>query len=86
MFGVVSCRNQEYCILNKKYTKEDREKTAKQIARELQEQGKRGEFFDPEFSPFPYNDTVAMEYYPVTPEQLNILEPEKFISNAILDL
>ena len=86
MFGVVSCRNQEYCILNKKYTKEDREKTAKQIAKELQEQGKRGEFFDPEFSPFPYNDTVAMEYYPVTPEQLTIFEPEKFISNAILDL
>lgn len=86
MFGVVSCRNKEYCILNKQYSKEDREKTAKQIAKELQDNGKRGEFFDPEFSPFPYNDTVAMEYYPVTADQLTILEPEKFISNAILDL
>ena len=86
MFGVVSCRNKEYCILNKQYTKEEREKTAKQIVKELQDQNKRGEFFDPEFSPFPYNDTVAMEYYPITPEQLTILEPEKFISDAILDL
>lgn len=86
MFGVVSCRNREYCILNKQYTKEDREQTAKKIAKELQEQGKRWEFFDPDFSPFPYNDTVAMEYYPVKPEQLTILEPEKFISDAILDL
>ena len=86
MLGVVSCRGKQHCILNKQHNKEDWEKTAIQIVTELQDQKKRGEFFDPEFSPFPYNDTVAMEYYPVTADQLTILEPEKFISNAILDL
>lgn len=86
MLGVVSCRDKQYCILNKQYTKEQWEEKAIQIVTELQSQNKRGEFFDSEFSPFPYNDTVAMEYYPITSDQLTILEPEKFISNALLDL
>ncbi|HRX63530.1 MAG TPA: hypothetical protein P5060_00270, partial [Candidatus Absconditabacterales bacterium] len=86
MFGSVSCRNKSYCILNKQYSKSDREETVKSIIKELQYQKKRGEFFDPEFSPFPYNDTVAMEYFPVSRDQLSISDPEKFISDAILDL
>jgi len=40
----------------------------------------------PELSPFPYNDTVAMDYFPVTENQLEILNPDDFISDAILDL
>lgn len=82
----ISCKNKEYLILNKQYKKEEREANAREIVKELQSKWKRWEFFDPEFSPFPYNDTVAMEYFPVTPQQLTILQPEKFISDAILDL
>lgn len=93
--------NQEYCILNKKYSKEERELLAQKIAKELQSKGKRGEFFDTELSPFPYNDTVTNKYFPIKNIKTNneiqtinpnwigtveILEPEKFISNAILDL
>jgi len=29
----------------------------------------RGEFFDPSLSPFGYNETVAMEYFPLTREE-----------------
>jgi hypothetical protein len=31
------------------------------------ETGEWGEFFHPSLSPFGYNETVAQEYYPVTP-------------------
>lgn len=101
MLGTISCRNKEYCILNKEYSKTEREKHAMQIVKELQEQKKRWEFFDPEFSPFPYNDTVADEYYPIKTiivdgkEQIHhaegkgtvtVADSSKFISDAILDL
>ena len=33
----------------------------------MQETGEWGEFFHPSLSPFGYNETVAMEYYPLTP-------------------
>ncbi len=37
---------------------------------EMREGGKqRWEFFDPQLSPFWYNETVAMEYYPLTKEE-----------------
>ncbi|MEI8091616.1 MAG: hypothetical protein WCG98_05305 [bacterium] len=41
MLGTISCRNKEYCILNKEYSKTEREKHAMQIVKELQEQKKR---------------------------------------------
>lgn len=101
MFGAISCKNTEYIILNKLYTKDERDKNAIQIVQELQEKGKRGEFFDPEFSPFPYNDTVAEEYYPIKAVMVDgkesiinpdgkwtvtVLDPNAFISDAVLDL
>ena len=101
LIGAISCRHKENIILNKQYSKEEREKIAQEIISELQEKWKRWEFFDPEFSPFPYNDTVANEYFPLQKIIINwqekiinsdwfwsltLLEPEKFISDAILDL
>jgi hypothetical protein len=87
--------------LNKQYTKDERETHALNIVKELQEQQKRWEFFDPEFSPFPYNDTVADEYYPIKSVRIDgketiinpqgewsvtVLDSSKFIADAILDL
>ena len=101
MLGVVWCKNKSYCILNKQYTKGDWEEKAKQITQELIDQKKRWEFFDPEFSPFPYNDTVADEYFPIKtllidgkekilhPDwtgTVTVLDSSLFISDALLDL
>jgi hypothetical protein len=36
----------------------------------MQETGEWGEFFHPSLSPFGYNESVAMEYYPQTPSAL----------------
>jgi hypothetical protein len=35
----------------------------------MQTTGEWGEFFDPSLSPFGYNETVAMEYFPLKKER-----------------
>ena len=68
----------------------------------MQTTGERGEFLDPAYSPFPYNDTIASDYHPVhslrypdgTTKIINpqgrgvmtIHEPDQRISPATLDL
>ena len=64
-FWCVWLRNASYCIFNKQYTKHEYEQTVAKIIAQMQEEGTRGEFFDPSLSPFGYNETVAMEYFPL---------------------
>jgi len=64
-FGCVWLRNKSYCIFNKQYTKEEYENLVAKIITHMQTTGERGEFFHPSLSPFGYNETVAMEYYPL---------------------
>ncbi len=76
LFGCIWLRNKEYCILNKQYTKEEYEKLVPQIIEKMiADPAKDGagaewwEFFPSHISPFWYNETVAMEYYPFTKEE-----------------
>jgi hypothetical protein len=66
-FNLWSCglTNQNNTILNKKYNSNDREKLTIQIIKEIQSKGNFWEFFDISLSPYPYNDSVAYDYYPV---------------------
>ena len=64
-FGCISLQHAEYCIFNKKYSKEEYEKLAGQIIEHMQKTGEWGEFFPMHFSPFAYNETVAQEYFPL---------------------
>ncbi len=68
-FGCVWLRNKEYCIFNKQYTKEEYNELVPKIIAQMIKEGQRWEFFDPQLSPFWYNETVAMEYYPLTKEE-----------------
>ncbi len=77
-FGCANIRDQEYCILNKKYTKEEYDTLIPKIKKHMAEmpyQGKNdriygyGEFFPIELSPFGYNETAAQDYYSLTKEQ-----------------
>ncbi|MCD6528302.1 zinc-ribbon domain containing protein [bacterium] len=77
-FGCANMRNQEYCILNKKYSKEEYKSLRKKIIKHMQkmpykdEKGrvyKYGEFFPIELSPFGYNETAAQDYFPLTKKQ-----------------
>lgn len=101
IIGCSALRQKKYCILNKEYNKEDWEKNAKMIIEESIQNNRRWEFLDPDLSPFPYNDTVANEHYPVKVVKypnweekivnpngiatVEILEPNKFISEAIIN-
>ena len=77
LFGCVGLRKQEYCILNKQYSKEEYEKLVPKIIEHMKEKpyidkkGRTfsyGEFFPPELCPFAYNESVAQEYFPLTQE------------------
>ncbi|HRI36281.1 MAG TPA: hypothetical protein PK765_04380 [bacterium] len=61
--------DKSYCILNKQYTEEEYNTLVPKIIAHMRETGEWGEFFSPNLSPFGYNETVAMEYFPLTKEQ-----------------
>lgn len=75
LFGCVSMRNKDYCILNKQYSREGFEDMRKKIIEHMMSQPytdhtgntyRYGEFFPPELSPHEYNDTFAHMFRPLT--------------------
>jgi len=86
-FGCVWLRNKSYCIFNKQYTPEQYNELVPKIIEKMKSdpdwsgQVERWEFFPISISPFAYNETVAMEYFPLTKTQimekwLNRKDPE----------
>lgn len=101
LFGCVGLNNKQYCIFNKQYTKEEYYKTLGIIFDQLIATKQRGTYFPSPLSLHPYNDTIANEYYPIhtviSGDKIDIinkewrgtvtvLDPEKFVSDAMLDL
>lgn len=80
LFGCVSLRRKQYCILNKQYSEEDyraiREKIIEHMKMPLQgkshasAQPEWGEFFPTKYSPFAYNETMASLYFPTSKEDV----------------
>lgn len=70
LFGCISVRNGKYCILNKQYTSEEYNSLKGRIIEIMGERGEFGENFPIIMSPFVYNETVAMEYFPLTKEEV----------------
>lgn len=78
LFGCMGLRKKEFCILNKQYTKEEYEKLVARIKEHMDmipyvdKRGriyKYGEFFPPELSPFAYNQSIAIEHFPLISEE-----------------
>jgi hypothetical protein len=78
LFGCVGLRKKQYCIFNKQYTKDEYFELKEKIKEHMNEMPyidakgriyKYGEFFPIEISPFPYNSTLAQEYFPLTGSQ-----------------
>jgi len=65
LFGCISLKHKEYCILNKQYTKEEYLALLPAVIGRMQSDGTWGEFFPASLLPFAYNETVAQEYYPL---------------------
>lgn len=68
-FGCMGLKKNEYCILNKQYTKEQYAELVPKIIEHMRETEEWGEFFPAEISLFGYNETIADEYYPLTKDQ-----------------
>lgn len=69
-FGCVNLpQHKSYCILNKQYTKEEYENLVPKIIEQMEQNGEWGEFFPPSISPFGYNETKAIEYFPLSKKE-----------------
>lgn len=64
MFGCVSMSKKKYCIFNKQYSPEEYKKLKEKIVAHMKSTGEWGEFFPMSISPFPYEDSVAQDYFP----------------------
>ncbi|MDD5770530.1 MAG: hypothetical protein PHE25_06170, partial [Candidatus Gracilibacteria bacterium] len=91
----------KYCILNKNYEKEEYFKLKEKIIGKLKNNGEWGKFLGFDISNFPYNDTLAYDYFKVhkvifADGKVEIIDKnakgivrvfeDKFISDAELDL
>ncbi len=98
VFGCVGLKNAQYCILNKQYTKEQYEELLPKIVKQMNDMPymdkkrrryKYGEFFPIELSPFPYNESLAQQYFTLPKEKISedgysYSEPEKRNYNITL--
>jgi len=75
LFGDISLRKKQYCILNKEYSKDEYTRLREQIIHDMNERpyidrkGRHypyGEMFPIELSPFSYNETSAQQFFPLT--------------------
>ncbi len=78
LFGCISLRHKQYCILNKQYTQDEYEVLAPKIRQHMKDMPYQdakgriygyGEFFPIELSLYPYNESWAFPNYPLTKEQ-----------------
>lgn len=70
LFGCISLRNKQYCILNKQYTKEEYEALRAKIIEHMKSTGEYGEFFPMKMSPLAYNESYAYEHFPLTKKEV----------------
>ena len=77
-FGCSGLKKKQYCIFNKQYTKEEYYKMVEKIKFHMDKMPfvdsrgtvyKYGEFFPMEFAPFGYNNSLAIQHFPITKEE-----------------
>ena len=65
LFGCISLKNKQYCILNRQYTKEAYQTLLPKIIEHMKSTGEYGEFFPASLSPFSYEVSAAGEFFPL---------------------
>ena len=69
IFGCEGLKSAEYCILNKKYSKEEYEMLLPKLIEHMRKTGEWGNYFPKEMIPFAYNESIVNEYFPLTKEE-----------------
>ena len=98
-FGCVSLKKKQYCIFNKQYSKEEYKKLYTKIVQHMKSTGEYGEFFPITMSPYPYNQTMAYRFFPLSKkdvlerrwkwadeEDLHVGQSEKEIPKDLKDI
>jgi len=70
LFGCFGLKRNKYCIFNKQYTEQEYKKLVPKIIAHMKETKEWGEFFPFTQSVFGYNETIALDYYPMTREEV----------------
>ncbi len=73
-FGCVGLNGKSYSIFNKPYGKQEYEDLVMRIRQKMIQDSQYGEFFPVEFSPFPYEDTLANDYFPEKNKQASLAQ------------
>ena len=68
-FWCIWLKYKNYCIFNKEYTKEEYNEIVLQIIVQMIHDKEWWEFFNPQLSYYWYNESIAMDYYPLTREE-----------------
>ena len=68
-FWCIWLKTKEYCVFNKEYSKEEYNKLVPEVIAQMIRDKQWWEFFDPQLSYYWYNETIAMEYHPLTKEE-----------------
>ena len=68
-FGCFGLKKNQYCILNKQYTREAYFELKKKIIEYMQNTKEWGEYFPSHVSPFTYNESMAQDYFPITKKE-----------------
>jgi len=64
-FGCVGLKKKQFCILNKQYTEAEFKKLREELIAHMRKTGEWGEYFPKDVCPYAYNETIAMEYFPL---------------------
>ncbi|MFH0770010.1 MAG: hypothetical protein V1926_01390 [Candidatus Peregrinibacteria bacterium] len=72
-FGCTGLNHKDTCIFNRQYTKEEYEDLVPRILSAMRSTGEYGEFFPMRISTFPYSDTIAQEWFPLSASQAQSL-------------
>jgi len=68
-FGCASLHQKTHCILNKEYSKEEYENLNAKIKEQMKSEGTWGTFFPAELTPFAYNESMAIDWFPLSKEE-----------------
>lgn len=67
-FGCVGLKKERFCILNKKYSEDEYYELKGKIIEYMKKIGEYGEFFSVAVCPFGYDETMAMDAFPMSKE------------------
>lgn len=70
LFGCVGLNRKQFCILNKPYPEKEYRALVSKIIAHMKQTGEWGEFFPAGYSDFAYNESIVLDFFPMTKEQV----------------